>query len=102
MFFFSSRRRHTRWNCDWSSDVCSSDLVLPATGQNLRTVFRGKNACVAAGSPGALCAGKILTPSTTSLGPIAEDTRRQLEQLEDIAPERRHMLNFVAGDGAGD
>src|SRR3989338_11613527 len=23
---FSSRRRHTRWNCDWSSDVCSSDL----------------------------------------------------------------------------
>src|SRR6266480_2075834 len=25
-FFFSSRRRHTRWTCDWSSDVCSSDL----------------------------------------------------------------------------
>src|SRR5437660_5920224 len=28
-FFFSSRRRHTRWPRDWSSDVCSSDL-LPA------------------------------------------------------------------------
>src|SRR5712692_11934085 len=28
-FFFSSRRRHTRWNCDWSSDVCSSDLIEP-------------------------------------------------------------------------
>src|SRR5437660_12098873 len=27
-FFFSSRRRHTRWPRDWSSDVCSSDLVL--------------------------------------------------------------------------
>src|SRR6266481_7378553 len=27
IFFFSSRRRHTRWNCDWSSDVCSSDLA---------------------------------------------------------------------------
>src|SRR5689334_17384318 len=26
-FFFSSRIRHTRWNCDWSSDVCSSDLA---------------------------------------------------------------------------
>src|SRR6266487_1251461 len=25
-FFFSSRRRHTRWTGDWSSDVCSSDL----------------------------------------------------------------------------
>src|SRR2546430_11089182 len=29
-FFFSSRRRHTRFDCDWSSDVCSSDLPLPA------------------------------------------------------------------------
>src|SRR4051812_49877343 len=27
-FFFSSRRRHTRLTCDWSSDMCSSDLVL--------------------------------------------------------------------------
>src|SRR2546430_5152102 len=29
-FFFSSRRRHTRFDCDWSSDVCSSDLAAPA------------------------------------------------------------------------
>src|SRR5260370_40149744 len=28
LFFFSSRRRHTRFKCDWSSDVCSSDLFL--------------------------------------------------------------------------
>src|SRR5438270_12793862 len=27
-FFFSSRRRHTRFDCDWSSDVCSSDLAV--------------------------------------------------------------------------
>src|SRR5690625_884493 len=27
-YFFSSRRRHTRWPRDWSSDVCSSDLLL--------------------------------------------------------------------------
>src|SRR5690625_3821098 len=32
MFFFSSRRRHTRWPRDWSSDVCSSDLVWIAGG----------------------------------------------------------------------
>src|SRR5690625_6157430 len=41
-FFFSSRRRHTRWPRDWSSDVCSSDLPrgelvvadhFPAPGQ---------------------------------------------------------------------
>src|SRR6266478_8448553 len=29
-FFFSSRRRHTRFDCDWSSDVCSSDLPRDA------------------------------------------------------------------------
>src|SRR5256885_3290974 len=29
IFFFSSRRRHTRLQGDWSSDVCSSDLALP-------------------------------------------------------------------------
>src|SRR5688572_32163402 len=31
-FFFSSRRRHTRFDCDWSSDVCSSDLARPPLG----------------------------------------------------------------------
>src|SRR5947207_12220165 len=30
-FFFSSRRRHTRSLCDWSSDVCSSDLRLKSS-----------------------------------------------------------------------
>src|SRR2546430_1859851 len=31
-FFFSSRRRHTRFDCDWSSDVCSSDLMVGLRG----------------------------------------------------------------------
>src|SRR4051794_41773791 len=35
-FFFSSRRRHTRWTGDWSSDVCSSDLY--ATGSDLPVI----------------------------------------------------------------
>src|SRR6266480_5689546 len=34
-FFFSSRRRHTRLTCDWSSDVCSSDVDLLAVDANL-------------------------------------------------------------------
>src|SRR2546430_4153178 len=33
-FFFSSRRRHTRFDCDWSSDVCSSDLFIGVDGTN--------------------------------------------------------------------
>src|SRR5207237_4956022 len=55
-FFFSSRRRHTRFKCDWSSDVCSSDLfssqgslrgeanlAIPpeAFGVELRDAFEG-------------------------------------------------------------
>src|SRR3712207_9010261 len=35
VFFFSSRRRHTRYWRDWSSDVCSSDLE----GQTARDIF---------------------------------------------------------------
>src|SRR5690606_40880426 len=35
LFFFSSRRRHTRFSRDWSSDVCSSDLN--GAGPPLRT-----------------------------------------------------------------
>src|SRR5256886_9213598 len=38
-FFFSSRRRHTRFDCDWSSDVCSSDLL--AASLRARTVSIG-------------------------------------------------------------
>src|SRR6266478_9239140 len=38
-FFFSSRRRHTRFDCDWSSDVCSSDLGW------VRSVFGGHSVC---------------------------------------------------------
>src|SRR5579862_5150890 len=62
VFFFSSRRRHTRWNCDWSSDVCSSDLrldfrsrqqdlkaitesVVERLGCSRATITRGQNGC---------------------------------------------------------
>src|SRR6266480_7959264 len=40
-FFFSSRRRHTRLTCDWSSDVCSSDLeVSPFIGYRVGGGFK--------------------------------------------------------------
>src|SRR5437870_8437502 len=40
-FFFSSRRRHTRWPRDWSSDVCSSDLfasLIVGVGDNHKSL----------------------------------------------------------------
>src|SRR5256886_9086080 len=44
-FFFSSRRRHTRFDCDWSSDVCSSDLltmsILCARSKRTRVIGFG-------------------------------------------------------------
>src|SRR5256885_13288285 len=44
VFFFSSRRRHTRLQGDWSSDVCSSDLA-PALGRE--DVAEERSGCVA-------------------------------------------------------
>src|SRR5688572_21949084 len=40
-FFFSSRRRHTRFDCDWSSDVCSSDLRIDRALCHVRCVGVG-------------------------------------------------------------
>ena len=42
-FFFSSRRRHTRYWRDWSSDVCSSDLKRKGRGEVRREGERGKD-----------------------------------------------------------
>src|SRR2546427_5226023 len=56
-FFFSSRRRHTRFDCDWSSDVCSSDLVIGTrleenqTGNQFGTFIYPSLAALAADSP---------------------------------------------------
>src|SRR5690606_39504228 len=38
-FFFSSRRRHTRFSRDWSSDVCSSDLEREGAESRNREAF---------------------------------------------------------------
>src|SRR5260221_3209998 len=40
-FFFASRRRHTRSLCDWSSDVCSSDLGGPRRQPSTRSALSG-------------------------------------------------------------
>src|SRR5690606_40612498 len=42
LFFFSSRRRHTRFSRDWSSDVCSSDLIPDALEADTRDSKTGR------------------------------------------------------------
>src|SRR3712207_9389759 len=53
VFFFSSRRRHTRYWRDWSSDVCSSDLLRTVRAQELRLERHGE-LLVQAHAPGRL------------------------------------------------
>src|SRR2546427_12667893 len=50
-FFFSSRRRHTRFDCDWSSDVCSSDLGTLLTGTLCANAAAPANAFIATAVP---------------------------------------------------
>src|SRR5207249_5196301 len=51
-FFFSSRRRHTRSKRDWSSDVCSSDLIVDRSESRKEPEHKGnaRAACGAAGN----------------------------------------------------
>src|SRR5256886_10934839 len=74
-FFFSSRRRHTRFDCDWSSDVCSSDLLLrhlspPAIVGRLVTVIGALLGLYVAGYTGVLLAvtNRPIWADTTLLG----------------------------------
>src|SRR6266571_7135112 len=63
-FFFSSRRRHTRLTCDWSSDVCSSDL-------------RGRDGAQSGGEP-------VESSCQRTSGPVGgERLRRGLREPQD-------------------
>src|SRR2546427_8999519 len=104
-FFFSSRRRHTRFDCDWSSDVCSSDLlrdgritnegvvVIKAQQhrtqeQNLRAALQRLNVLVAAAYP-----EPILRRATR---PTLGSQRRRLEsRSEEHTSELQSQSNLV-------
>src|SRR5688572_31754661 len=51
-FFFSSRRRHTRFDCDWSSDVCSSDLLRTGVTREGKIVAHQSRAYYNGGAAG--------------------------------------------------
>src|SRR2546427_9039919 len=64
-FFFSSRRRHTRFDCDWSSDVCSSDVPRPVVAQ-LRRAAVGARPDAARDAPAAPRRGAASVPDRKS------------------------------------
>src|SRR6267154_5646727 len=89
-FFFSSRRRHTRWTGDWSSDVCSSDLLGIVDARELATEHGtgGHRGELHAGEPhvdAELCGAVDLVGSI-------EPLRRRADQLE--------VLRVLEGDVA--
>src|SRR2546427_1405203 len=55
--FFPSRRRHTRFDCDWSSDVCSSDLRPAPTACICALLFQRR--CRGLGNIGSLVLGSV-------------------------------------------
>src|SRR5439155_19226972 len=57
-FFFSSRRRHTRWPRDWSSDVCSSDLVGRPTRRGHQLILKNLKA-----TKGLNCLNELMSAS---------------------------------------
>src|SRR2546430_513010 len=60
-FFFSSRRRHTRFDCDWSSDVCSSDLASPTSPTLPADSTRGARPVSPRNTNEALCHSRLLS-----------------------------------------
>src|SRR5215211_1619233 len=105
-FFFSSRRRHTRSLCDWSSDVCSSDLgfgtVFAATDERLRRPVAVKVIPAAgAGDPTraqreALAAGRVDHPGIVAVFDAGEDSRARYLVSELV---HGRTLDELAADG---
>src|SRR5207249_7526197 len=81
VFFFSSRRRHTRSKRDWSSDVCSSDLVavvgsgVPSSGKIIK-----KPTDPSATAP---------PPPPAAQGPFSRDALFEIYRAELLGKDRR-------------
>src|SRR2546430_5737249 len=71
MFFFSSRRRHTRFDCDWSSDVCSSDLISNTAGTAGLASTLGTGTTTIGISSGSVSAEATLVVNAAALVSIA-------------------------------
>src|SRR5690606_40261892 len=81
LFVFSSRRRHTRFSRDWSSDVCSSDLEIAAFDGIL--LVHAEDAATIAAAPAA--SGRRYADYLRSRPPVAET--RAIEMLVRLARE---------------
>src|SRR5690606_40602573 len=93
LFFFSSRRRHTRFSRDWSSDVCSSDLEIPAECRTVQAhSFSLPSASVTSGFVlGSVVHGLLL--------PVKLLTARLIGKAQCGSPTRSIELDLELPDG---
>src|SRR5256885_16527618 len=102
-FFFSSRRRHTRLQGDWSSDVCSSDLAacgpgaIPLAGEPpMAETVAKRNPKRCPTHPGALLREDILPALKLRKTAIADALGISRQHLYDILRERKPVSAEVA------
>src|ERR1700752_2683057 len=95
IFSWRNYRRPTP-NCAGRADPVNRDsvvLVLLAMSNRLSTIFRLENSLIAAGGARSLRSGQTLTCTSSTLGAIAEDARRELNELKHVTSERRHVID---------
>src|SRR5947209_10264399 len=100
LFFFSSRRRHTRYWRDWSSDVCSSDLESLLMGINDVAVSSGSACTSATLEPSyvlkALGAGDDLAHSSIRFGLGRFNTEEEVDYVSakviDVVKDRKSVV----------
>src|SRR5256885_8821218 len=81
-FFFSSRRRHTRLQGDWSSDVCSSDLSPTAARSAVST------SCTAASGSPALLSPARTQAAMARFDSSASEPPRRMQALPDFTDRK--------------
>src|SRR5207253_5450210 len=91
LFFFSSRRRHTRWPRDWSSDVCSSDLSRRSARSAPACARRASSSRRSRPSASTGSTARCATPSATRCASPSRPTRSE---------ERRVGKELIEGGGS--
>src|SRR5690242_8061647 len=94
-FFFSSRRRHTRLTCDWSSDVCSSDLgAVAGPPPPPKTPKKSEDSSVAKEAKVEEVKPNFNVPAYTRLTTILSDPKAPIAYMRnrlESGPERKQI-----------
>src|SRR2546427_588532 len=111
-FFFSSRRRHTRFDCDWSSDVCSSDLhaqrayciAVDRRAARLSLEFSAPNSCPIRAFTLASCTSQRRPVPMNRFQHIqvpAEGQKITVNADMSLNVPDQPIIPFIEGDGTG-